>query len=25
VDGAKIILPFMCDEGLARLEICFDK
>jgi chemotaxis protein CheX len=25
VDGAKIILPFMCDEGLAHLEICFDK
>ena len=25
VSGAKIILPFMCDEGLAHLEICFDK
>jgi chemotaxis protein CheX len=25
VDGPKIILPFMCDEGHAHLEICFDK
>ncbi len=25
VDGAKIILPFLCDDGLAHLEICFDK
>lgn len=25
VDGAKIILPFMCDDGQAHLEICFDK
>ena len=25
VDGAKIILPFMCDDGNAHMEICFDK
>ena len=25
VDGPKIILPFMCDDGQAHLEICFDK
>lgn len=25
VDGPKIILPFMCEEGQAHLEICFDK
>ena len=25
VDGAKLIMPFMCDAGLAHMEICFDK
>ena len=25
VDGPKIILPFMCIDGNAYLEICFDK
>lgn len=25
VDGPKIILPFLCDDGQAYLEICFDK
>lgn len=25
VDGSKLIMPFMCDEGLAHMEICFDK
>lgn len=25
VDGPKVILPFMCDDGLAHMEICFDK
>jgi len=25
VDGPKIILPFMCDDGSAHMEICFDK
>ncbi|MDO6477476.1 chemotaxis protein CheX [Alteromonas sp. 1_MG-2023] len=25
VDGSKLIMPFMCDAGLAHMEICFDK
>ncbi|MEG3765936.1 chemotaxis protein CheX [Alteromonas sp. 14N.309.X.WAT.G.H12] len=25
VDGSKLIMPFMCDEGIAHMEICFDK
>lgn len=25
VDGPKIILPFLADEGRAHLEICFDR
>ena len=25
VDGPKVILPFMCDDGCAHMEICFDK
>lgn len=25
VDGPKIILPFMCDAGMAHMEVCFDK
>lgn len=25
VDGVKLIMPFMCDAGLAHMEICFDK
>lgn len=25
VDGPKVILPFMCEQGNAHMEICFDK
>lgn len=25
VDGSKLIMPFMCDDGFAHMEICFDK
>ncbi len=25
VDGPKLIMPFISDEGMAHLEICFDK
>ena len=25
VDGSKLIMPFMCDDGYAHMEICFDK
>ncbi len=25
VDGPKVILPFMCEDGSAHMEICFDK